>query len=494
MTGEFIGNDEPQLAVVDHGYVYERLKLLLAFYEHPASNQLRSVLETAERPVLVPEVVAGADIRLQECAEETARLRADKVAEAVLAVYPDDFLSESLITPRQYIRSNNLEPNRRHLLTQAKVSVVDKSTQELRTAMHEDEQEYQQYDHGINDATLHDGVNKAVGELQAEVDMLLDGLNAEMPDSVLRFKRMIEHLESIGLPLGIGYCGEDGRNYSINRANVNRMLGDLTEILTGLSAGPELVIGRLVQRFRGQVESNVEQYLKDRYERLASIAADQRLPILLNKAYAKVAGQEYAYVSLREQERQESSMPQVTLELPVQEAPKVANGDFEIDSIGTVQSPFAWLPDTKVSMQLVSAGGEHMLFCEALGSTAQSITNALRREAATRKTFDSLRERFLRIEITDPNGRHPHIQRLHGSLNQDYQDLIIHKFGNIGANAKTNVERYAEIAELARDYGLPETTTLLILVGETDKANQLKLFGSFGIDRATARSQNAGSV
>jgi hypothetical protein len=168
--------------------------------------------------------------------------------------------------------------------------------------------------------------------------------------------------------------------------------------------------------------------------------------------------------------------------------------------LGTVENPFPWASDEALEVSALKAPEGNVLFCEAMSPKARNISDRLRGQKQNRKDFASFWGKVKEIEAGNHASSHNNINRVHFVSSENFDGLTILRYGTVGANArrlyyiKTYAEKYPHIAKMATEQDIDPSTPLLILIAETDKANQIKILGDFGITKSIAKAGNAGSI
>lgn len=273
--------------------------------------------------------------------------------------------------------------------------------------------------------------------------------------------------------------------------STNKHLQQLTNTLLDLKASPAQFALLLESQFGATVENQVRSTMRDKYQRRIQACADS-LPIALSDAFE-------AY--LDDFWTTETYVPPTVVE-PEQPEAAPTQEVYTITELGTVATSFEWLPSgDPMAVRLVQDHGMTMLVCDALSPNARAISDKIRSDKGVASHLDALCERLVRAEAAyGGTQRIPGVGMIQGRRAPAYEIHPIFKVGNIAPNAKrvyysrTRASQYPELAQLVKEQGLDSDTTVIAIIGQVDKAHQLKLYEEFGINRGAARAGNAGSI
>ncbi len=455
----------------------------LAHSRHDLAAELLLVLDTAPEPYSDIDVAQAALDRLNGQAATTADKAHPDVADDVADHYPDSYLLNGPPTPRRYMRANGLPGAARLRLNDAHEEVIAQSKVNLRAELDTDRRSGSHVDHGV---TL-DSTQVALPVVKQRIADRIETAAATIQELLPRTRTRIlasRLLSGAGIDLHPMPLHEIG---GASAANLNRAFGELIAVFGSLARGHDLIVEGLVEHLKPTLDATVRGNLRHRYERIATVHANEVLPDLLELAYDAAAYDQAETAQIGAASDQGIPAETEPGDAGTAETEAEAVTEPKRRVIGALDSPFEWAPGREVAVSIAERDGVAVLYCQALADTATKISGRLRSSSRDyADLFDALWSRTINLQLARVHGANGYRSIVVGITSSQFSELEVHKFGNIGPNAKriyylaTTVKKFTAVAELADASGVNPDTPLMILVGETDKKYQPALLRNFG--------------
>ena len=465
--------------------VRNQLAACFAVYRTPDADKVQALLAEPLAPFddqacldRVGELITG----MRD--EQVANLKAEfnvRVQQTYPAG-PDD--TPPLKSPNRFLKRNGLDSSFRPQLRQAQADTIDTSRARLIDTIAADTS-HEGYTAAVDDTRVLEDLHTYRQGLMDEVKNTSEAISALLPTGPWLHSST---LEKTAIVLGVR-IPEDAKEV---RA-LNSALLKLRTTLAMLKQDEGAIAETISQKYLPNIVSHITEQLIEQYE---GVELDflRVLPTELEAAYRQAVQTGQLY--------RPTPKPVDVLPLPVvdEDLDSTTETTSEVIKLGEITSPFPWLKDQTVNIHFLRHNGNSILFCEAMSPAATSISQELRARKQYGDELDRLWNRVKDVESSGNEAAQGYSQRAFGVSDEAYKNVSVLYYGNIGPNArriyyvKTNMEKYEPVQQLAMDAGLEAQLPLLILIGETDKANQLKLLGTLGISRQEAKAHGAGSI
>jgi hypothetical protein len=488
MSPERINPREPMLCFAElQDELYERLvvsgmadavEIVLLLDTEPEPFDEEACLDAAKERLTESVGTQVSSIKAQTCAH-------------IAATFPAGEEGPSIESPKQYIKRNRLDSRIRPELKQAQADTITSAKAQLTGAIYEDTS-HEDYGPGIDDDELLESIRAYRTELTEKIISLADEIKKLMPD--------------LDLPPEDPTLALIARAAHMSRISVQRPCDPVTHnklfdtfyglknALTIYRQSPVEAAAVIQQRCEPTAIDRLTHYLGERYVEVEA-KMHSRLPEAVVAAYDQAA-----HLGPQYRPKDTPPIPEIAPEEkhePSTAERATAAHDIIVTELGEINHEFPWYSGESVRLELLRTNGDSLLVCSAMSDAAKAISEKVRGEPAIAKKFDEMWTRIQAIELQGHGTQHPLIKGTHST---DFHDLSIRYFANKQHNglrtyyAKLKNGQFPSVGEAAKANGVDSETDMIILLAETDKANQLRLYHGFGISRAFARSRNVGSV
>jgi hypothetical protein len=464
---------------LDFDVVRNDLDRRLQAYRTPVTDEIRKL-------IVVPPEAFDED----ECVDQAAELLSDFAGQHVTAVksqacsgiiraYPaSSDNSPNLESPNQFMKSNGLDGSMRPALRQAQVDTISESRERLIAGIKQDRY-HEECDLGVTDEQLRQSTREYEESLIQKITELsqkVQELMPEMPAPVGRLGWVAMY--------AVGYRRHSSPtviNIPDNGPELTQLEGalfGLRNTLTELEQGAGAAVKHIAQEYEPTVAEHLDKQLEERYQELES-GELQSLPAALSEAYQQEArtGCQYKPSPSEPEIIEETDQP-TTLEPEAD-----TTGTVKEVSLGEVESPFEWLPDSSIQLSGLRSGDKELLFCDAMPAFAKELSGDLYSDVRLAKKFPVLWGRIKEVELQGHALGHNQIRSVQSI---DFHGLTVCYFSNNTRNAarvyyaSAGIERFPSIAERAKASGFGLNTQVVILLAETDKVHQLKVYNGLG--------------
>ena len=482
-----------QIEALDFEELYKELALYIRLERNNVTEGIEKTLRGEVVPFDEQACVEQTQEQLAAVAHEEATIVKNHHITAVRCVFPEPQIAATLDTPKQFLKRNSLDGSYRPQLRQAQADTIATSRTRLTASLQEDNSA-ELLGTGISDEDLLEVIREYRGRSIEAVRAAIEEVNTILPKHELpplSIQSLL--LQAAGLDgqhtLGLLEDKEQTRdfNYALNR---------LWRALTDYASGPRFISNQAASYFEQEVKGYVRESLQPHYS--AVLASEiEVLSDELTEAYERTTGKGLAYKPVAAKGKKSSpgklnANPATSLEGKQRE---------KMQHIGTLEDAFPWLSEgTHTDFYTVFDGKNTLIACKALPPAAIEISQRVRsKRLPTGNTFDNMWEQVQLMECANPYS----VQgsgKINGITADHLKDLVITSYGNNSPNAKriyyakTNGKQFDNVADFLAAHGVNLDDILLILLGETDKANQLRTYYNFGVKRAIARSRNVGSI
>jgi hypothetical protein len=436
---------------------------------------------------------------MQDCVDRTRSALEDVVIEEIqdgkyrlstaacdqITDAPPPAAESELETPNAYIKRRRLSSSIRPQLRQVRAQTIANARDNLSAKISQDTYHDDCVD-DIDDEELRTSITAYRNEAARDVAVAVAEIKRIRPDAMsIRHKVGSLALRALRLDPSLLDIPAPAFSKEQDKALEEAML-QLRDALTRRKQSPEAVANAISEQYRQMVADGVGRRMEGHYKELVADTLDL-LPVELENAYSQAAsiGPEYR----PRPERPASLEEAVQTELhPEADSPQPA----EARSLGEVENPFDWLPDSTVELSVLDDGCQQLLFCEAMHPVAKELSSGLRTDLKVDRKFDSLWAKIKDAEHKGNSLGHGRIRITH----QKFEDLTVYYFRSNGASAyrsyytKTNVGRFPSLAGKASEAGISPDTNVLILLAETDKSHQAKVFKTYKLGRHLPRNDS----
>lgn len=401
--------------------------------------------------------------------------------------------------PKRYIKrrglNNSLKPELRKArdtaINAAKNKIAERIGQEIKPG---------NYEIPVNEAILQESADDYMIDRYRTVTEAVESVKQVMPE------RELDPSSIIYLRVRhYGFSGEKTIDRPVDEDDVaerTKALAALKNALVNLrwAAQDSHVSSHLANTHRADYLSMVDALLQQDYARIAQEEL-AGLPEAIERAYAAAAHIGPLYVPQRPPENdiitvkgpsQGNEPPETTEKAPNAET---------IQVLGSIENVFSWSNEEELEISLMQTPEGKILFCTAMSPNALEISEKLRRDKRSALDFNSTWNQILKTELAGSAIKSKNIKSKNAAASKDlYDGHSIVYYRRIGPNARrsyyirTPVEKYPEIENFADSHSLNTSLPMIVLIAETDKANQLRTLADFGVDPADAKSRRAGSI
>lgn len=423
--------------------------------------------------------------------KEVADIRNQYTAE-IRAQFPSTEIKElKTKTPKRYMAQHGLSGTYRPQLREAQTSAFKESKSRLLDAFAEDTAE-SLLGPLVSDEDLVEYIQAARAQTITEIRETVEALKTLLP------KQKINPHSTEALVLQLkGYSGEyklDPLRDESEEHAFQDLINRLRNNVRNYAKGSKYVIETVLASITGSLGSQISDTLHPHYQALI----DSEVEVLSHKltvAYDSAVRGGSAYIAPEKASThtadkktpKSSTMPE-----------KEAQGDYHLT---TIVDAFPWSEGNATEIRVDRSGGSDIVYCTALPQSAAAISDNLRKKHGPNgPEFERIWKHVRALEATSNNGAIPNPNKVHSVTNEYFAEQMILGYGNSSPNAKriyyvrSTCDQYPSITQAAEAAGINQDATLLILVAETDKANQLRTYHDFGIGRAAARNYNVGAV
>jgi hypothetical protein len=470
--------------------IHEELHFELHFEPNEDTRRICQLTEKSSPPFDDAACLERIHEAIDAYTQNQASVIKHSFAQSVLTGFPDGKTVEALETPSKYIARNNLSTSFRPQLREAQSKTIEQSKTNLTNTIQEDDSPY------LLNATISD--EELLDDIQTYKKMITD----EVINAATNVKESVTgeqvKLSVLGIlkVLEIGKTGAWIYKEGVGPKEIAAQKSAFLRLRQALNCyhNSEEKIAKLVS---DKYHATIDDYLKDVLGQHYRAIVTDEIEILhynLPRAYERASKRGRTnHMPVIEEDEDTLNIPKL---MPSSE---ITNIIEEID-LGEVDSPFPWLKNAPIELTLMQNADTSLIYCTALPANAQTISERLRKKyPPNQKAFNRLWEQVKQIELSNATGTQDYINKVE-TLNNHYRDVAVLGFGNNAPNAKrvyyvkTTCARYPTIKEMTDIYEIDPSTTLIILVSETDKANQIKTFAGFGWNRAQARARNVGAI
>ncbi len=494
---EHYANHTEQTEELDLQSIMHDISIYLYFV--PGSNTNSIIKMLSENHEAPPFDMAQCvdDVRTnisQVVHDETAIARGSFIAN-VVNYFPEQDTG-NLPTPKRYCKDNVLDGSYRPQLRDTQAECFAESRQALAHAAQEDPLVP---DYAVDETAIIEAIRSIRSEAAQNILETQEEIQGTIPlglstvSAIVEFSARKNALKSLqNNSGGIGGTTSPERERALKALSF-RLKQDLATYLA-----PESKIGAIVaQHFEPGTRQHAREFLSEYYQSLKA-AEESLLEEKLLYAYKNSVTSGNAYVP---QENSDVTADKNTEARPLtvaEEVKEVHVNEEELISLGTILEVFPWMNGTDVELYAMKHGGKSLVFCSALPKSNEIISQKVRtKDPLAAKSFDSLWQQAVKTELANLSSSHPHIKYVKNTDFNDGMLLLNYRQGHSpNANriyyAKTTCAQYPEIAEKVQAQNIDDNTQLLLLIGETDKANQIRLLCNLGISRSQLRAGNAG--
>lgn len=504
MPGERIIDREPLVEEFSFADIHRELWPQLHSFQIEDAAEICYLLGSDQLPLDPGVCGAYAQTALVERGRLLTQQQKRRAAAEVLQNYPDDYLEDrSLPSPKQYCKERGLSGTTRANLKNVQANIISHSkaklSEDLKAGGLED------CELGITDSDIDDSVEKFLADRDDELRAHITRLKTLLPEQdaekgahgfghlMIRLAGFYKELPRFVVP---------PKTPEAERQTL-ASFRELKKALKAYAKVNESSVGQAVsQLFEPQLAETLYNHFRGVYEEIAYDQASE-LCETIEEAFETAIQNSPTHQKpspVDSPAKKSSSIKELADQPATTPASELSRQAIEISELGSIDLKLSWCPDSNFNISLMRQNGSALLFFTAMPSKASAISQKLREQQPAADSFDQMWEQARRIELSNIHGTHSYINKVKNVTREGLRDLIILRSGNIQRNAKrlyyakTTADRYPELAKLASDSGLTGNMPILILVGETDKANQLRLFGDFGISRVAAKAGKAGSV
>ena len=422
-------------------------------------------------------------------------------------VSPDED-SACLETPNRYINRHDLDGSIRPALRTARETTIRASRERLAEKICQ-EISYDQYDLDISDETLRANIDEYRQDAQEKLVDCVERIEKLLPVEDCRgylSYNLTPRLEKLADNEILAYDTYTRRPAFIlevpstkkEQAQLQSTLLELKRALDGI----ESTIPRSAQHAAEGCKQEILDSLDQRLDQDARNLSDEERQILaeeLEAAYDQIAQNGSNYTArVKEPPAGQENSDDDELESQAQITPELTVPESEI--VGEIENPFPWSSKESLEISFFRTSEGSVLFCEAMSITAKKISERLRVQSRNSREFDQYWEKVKAVEAGNNAREHGNIKKTVWTQNGKFNGHSVLRYGRRKPNAprtyyiRTYAARYPQIKKLAEGSEIQAATPLLILIAETDKANQLRTLGDFGISRATAKAGGAGAT
>lgn len=470
-------------------FIQLRIDLKDRLYARGTADAIKAfnLLDNMPGPVMPGEALAQIHASLDEVAEEQVSTLKGQFCSQVDRSYPEGSEeAPAITTPKKYIKEHGLNGMIRPELRQAEAEVISASKQALVKKVQED-MYHESCGTGVDDRDLITAIIEETETKVANVNELADKIKTLMPASTLHFRQIgqsalegvrdIQGLYDASTTIeGTTYIPPEGAN---KRAQLDGAIFAIKQALTHLQHGTAAVAQTVGERHQQAVINYLTCALDQHYEALQE-EERSRLPQAVVEAYDRVAHIGPSYQPrIKTEEPGEDSAPEERPDIP-QACPGISETKF-----GGIASPFEWHPDDTADLALLSNDTGSVVFSSAMPRNMQAISRDLRANAQVAKKFDDMWSRITEVELHNEAQNH----NLITMMRTDFNGLTICYYKNHRHNglrtyyAKTKLSQFPELAAAMETKGAPRDCNLLILLAETDKEHQPKVWQELGARR-----------
>jgi hypothetical protein len=482
------------------------LQAHLQAYNMAAGDELIEQLQNPmQTPARVDEIAAVRSTYAASLSSAVERIKPGIVAK-VAETYPEAYMDDQLPALHAFMIEHGMQPRSQPGYKAAYEATVMSAKEELVADLDQAEivipdslnPENESIDRTLDDAWL---------DVQDTIDYAVDKIKRSLPvDS----RSIIA--QRVGAVVGMQHLSTRHPAHELRRSEsteLNRLIGNLAQYIKGLRDNPGEIYAESVKK----LTMNKNDLLEDAVEATLVDIALQKVRGMAEKielALLEVATQPSTEISETSTLDTESLDPtnldstsEAVAPLPLdtvetETSPETDNGIL-IHNLGKVSSPFYWTDQNEINVQLIEQNGEKLVYCEALTKTAAATEQKLGQDAYKKKRMNLLVDTMHKVELSSNAQHHPRFWQLQTDKSVlEGHSIWVH--GNKTKNASrlyyivTPSSMHPEIESLLRETGITEDLRMIARLGVNDKANELDIFNSFGIDRRSASGRGAGSI
>lgn len=491
------GERQPRsdVTIVDF-YHLHRVELGAQLHKYPNDLTLEvcelfDELEANGRPLDYGKIYDDVQSGLLQVAADEAQAVKNEYAFHTRTSFLDD--AGCLESPSRYLKRHGLPTNLRPQLRQVKDETTDSLRKEVVEQISSTALPYH-LSSSVSAQEILEVIATQEKDLQDEVNGNISRVQETMPSP-----RSAEFAIA-GVALMLSGVQGAYLNDPEKRRGIFEIEKSVRALITSLKkcASPEThIASRVIQELETLVRDDVRSTYSLHYISIIN-AAKKAAPSKLEHAYdlSTQQGSQYAKASDTPQNTGDENQK-------IKSVPKEASQSEQVSTktrlLGDVEVDIPWTNSNTLTLHSLEDSQGQIIFGKALLPVAESISSILRQDQVHRIAFDRAWEQARRIELSHAAGIHPYISKV-ASRTDSLSDVLVLRYGNIAPNArrtyyvKTTVSKYPEITEQLAQVGISPNTPLLLLVGETDKGNQIELYKGFGFTRSQARAKNVGKI
>lgn len=479
---ECLASTESQSSI-DFALVHNELGPILDVAKYPSANQLMRI---ASREVDFDVTACG--IRAQDELERQGVISGvefnAEYRQKIKEDYPKEFDPKKKIeSPLHYTKRHSLDGGRRKKLKEYYNAQAKSSGEELSQRIANDEGNLQ-FIHPVSTDVLEDTIREIVGETNNGIVEYVELIKSLVPEPVE------PKLGSIAIFRMFRKPKEEQPNPQITEA-IKELTSVMESAQIGTPAFAAIAANRHVEEYKKGVRSQLEQ----KYDQFTaeSIAGLESTLII---GYESISRHQ---ASPKTKKSEDLITPEKIIEpLKSKEETQESEQLKELKevSIGRVLNPFPWIKNGAPKFYKVTNGDETIVYCKGFTSMKnRAISRKIRSQSRAANKFSSIVQKIKQVELEGNSMNHPQISSVKYA---NFNDLTIRYFKNFSAHAGrayytvANVGRFKSVKKLAEKHDISPETPLVILLAETDKSNQPKVYADFGMAGRVGKSRLSG--
>ncbi len=481
---ETLRNTQEQQLLLDYEAVHKDIGPELHSVYNDTAYQICGILHDTEPEFDLAECSRQVAENLDAHAVSYGQLLEAQTVSYVIATFPTDDVEDQVKSPSRYIKEHGFTSSMRPQLRVAKTDAIASVKSSIIEALETDTTRQTTQ----SEVDTEEIEERVIAARQAQIDKIRETaeLVKALSPEIISLKAKV-----LGRVLSSAYGIKDQTpELDKDEFKIVNVMNQFRDQLNSFNQGYGPIVRAVTEELKATVETRMNHAISPYYLSIIAKHAET-LPEEVEKAYSHTARRGVIYKPGTKDEATDSS----TETIRQQAEPTIKNG-----SIGTIEQPFSWAEGDELELSIQYDSNSGVVYCKALPKWARDISDDIRIEKITRQTLDRMWTQVVRIEASNPNGTNYYIKKVDDINSEDFDDFLILGFGNTTPNAKriyyakTTCERFDDIALLAAEKDIEPDTPLLILLSETDKANQLATYAGFGVKRASAKARNVGAI